>query len=232
MEPDRPVPFFLEFDWPAFRGRLEFHSGYSPTTLPVKPRMSDNPTDLLARWCAGDQRRGGATLRVLCRPLDRPGPEKAFPEAQSAHRRRGRGPICVPQFLRSRRALRDSARRRPVAASRNHHPEQGAAAGGIPYRAETSDRARTHLQRRGQFTQRAGRVIGPDASPEEALILVEEVESLLRGLEPYQRNILELRLQGYNLLEIAHTANCSERTVRRVLDRIEQHLKQRDAGNS
>jgi RNA polymerase sigma factor (sigma-70 family) len=65
-----------------------------------------------------------------------------------------------------------------------------------------------------------------EPSPVEAVALADELESLMRGLEPLARKILELRLQGQALEEIAATLNCCERTVRRVLSRIKQQIEQ------
>jgi RNA polymerase sigma-70 factor (ECF subfamily) len=66
-----------------------------------------------------------------------------------------------------------------------------------------------------------------DPSPLAAVALVDEVEQLMRQLEPHQRCILELRLQGYNLYEIAAQTERSLSTVCRVLDRVKQLLEQR-----
>jgi RNA polymerase sigma-70 factor (ECF subfamily) len=63
-------------------------------------------------------------------------------------------------------------------------------------------------------------------SPLEAAALADELEQLMRDLEPLHRRILELRLQGYNLDEIAADTDRSERTVRRVLERIKEQLEQ------
>lgn len=64
-----------------------------------------------------------------------------------------------------------------------------------------------------------------DPSPLEAAALADEVEALLRHLEPRHRSILELRLQGHNLEEIATEEHCSERTVRRVLEQVKGMLE-------
>jgi RNA polymerase sigma factor (sigma-70 family) len=63
-------------------------------------------------------------------------------------------------------------------------------------------------------------------SPVEALALTDEVERIMLRLEPSQRRMLELRLQGFYLEEIAELLECSQRTVRRVLDRVKQELEQ------
>jgi RNA polymerase sigma factor (sigma-70 family) len=63
-------------------------------------------------------------------------------------------------------------------------------------------------------------------SPMEAVALADEVEQIMRDLKPLYRRILELRLQGYNIDEIAAATQSGERTVRRVLDQVKQQLSQ------
>jgi len=63
-------------------------------------------------------------------------------------------------------------------------------------------------------------------SPMEAVALADEVEQIMRDLKPLYRRILELRLQGYNIDEIAAATQSGERTVRRVLDQVKQQLAQ------
>lgn len=71
--------------------------------------------------------------------------------------------------------------------------------------------------------------VPPDAvsrepSPDEALAVVEELETVMRELSPDHRRMLELRLQEHTIEEVAESIGCSERTVRRVLDRVKDHL--------
>jgi RNA polymerase sigma-70 factor (ECF subfamily) len=63
-------------------------------------------------------------------------------------------------------------------------------------------------------------------SPGEAVALADLLEQVLRDLGPPQRRIVELRLQGYNLDEIADAIPCSLSSVRRVLEGIKKHLEQ------
>jgi RNA polymerase sigma factor (sigma-70 family) len=65
-----------------------------------------------------------------------------------------------------------------------------------------------------------------DPSPVEALALSEELERLMKDLEPSDRRMLELRLQGCNVEEIASAVACSQRTVLRVLKRIRTQLEE------
>jgi RNA polymerase sigma-70 factor (ECF subfamily) len=69
------------------------------------------------------------------------------------------------------------------------------------------------------------RVLAHEPSPIEAVALTDQLEMVMRRLEPQHRRILELRLQGYNLHEIAAQTRRCERTVRRVLDGIKEHLQ-------
>jgi RNA polymerase sigma-70 factor (ECF subfamily) len=66
-----------------------------------------------------------------------------------------------------------------------------------------------------------------EPSPVEALTLVDEVEQLLRPLQPLERRMVELRLQGNQLREIAAATQRSVPTVRRLLDRIKEQLRER-----
>jgi RNA polymerase sigma-70 factor (ECF subfamily) len=63
-------------------------------------------------------------------------------------------------------------------------------------------------------------------SPAEAAALADTLERLITGLEPLQVRMIELRLEGHSLQEIAVAVQRSERTVRRVLDRVKEWLRQ------
>jgi RNA polymerase sigma-70 factor (ECF subfamily) len=66
-----------------------------------------------------------------------------------------------------------------------------------------------------------------DPSPEEAVALADELEQIMRPLDPVRRRMLELRLQDYTFDEIASATRRSERTVRRCLEEIKQELERR-----
>ncbi len=70
-------------------------------------------------------------------------------------------------------------------------------------------------------------VLAQDPSPAEAAALADELAEVMRGLEPAQRKMFELRLQGYSLEEIASDCACSIRTVKRGLSAIRERLEQR-----
>jgi len=66
-----------------------------------------------------------------------------------------------------------------------------------------------------------------DPSPSEVVALADEMELLMRDLAPQNRRMLELRLRGYTLEEIAVEVQRSERTVRRVMEQVKQTLELR-----
>jgi DNA-directed RNA polymerase specialized sigma24 family protein len=70
-------------------------------------------------------------------------------------------------------------------------------------------------------------LISQEPSPVEAVVLAEETEQLMRGLNPVHRRMLELRLQGYTLDEIAVATQRGLLTTRRVLALIKKQLEQR-----
>lgn len=63
-----------------------------------------------------------------------------------------------------------------------------------------------------------------EPAPAEAVALADELEQVMRRLDPMQSRILELRLHGHHLDEIASQLRCSERTVIRALQRIKDQL--------
>jgi RNA polymerase sigma factor (sigma-70 family) len=67
-------------------------------------------------------------------------------------------------------------------------------------------------------------------SPVEAMALSEELERVMGTLEASERQVLELRLQGYNVEEIASAVACSQRTVLRILKRIRTQLEDSPEG--
>jgi RNA polymerase sigma-70 factor (ECF subfamily) len=78
--------------------------------------------------------------------------------------------------------------------------------------------------------ERSGEMIvalAGEPTPDEAAALADEVEHLMRRLNPPQRQMLELRLQGYLLDEIAELTRRSQRTVRRLIDDVRRYLERR-----
>jgi RNA polymerase sigma-70 factor (ECF subfamily) len=71
-------------------------------------------------------------------------------------------------------------------------------------------------------------VLARDPLPDEAVMLSDLLEQVLREFTPPQRRMIELRLQGYPLEEIATDASTSRRTVCRVLERFKEELTARN----
>jgi RNA polymerase sigma-70 factor (ECF subfamily) len=70
---------------------------------------------------------------------------------------------------------------------------------------------------------------GREPTPDEAAVLAETVEELLRDLKGDERKIVELSLQGYTTQEISEQTRRAERSVRRLRERIRRHLEQHAA---
>jgi RNA polymerase sigma-70 factor (ECF subfamily) len=75
-------------------------------------------------------------------------------------------------------------------------------------------------------------LLAREPGPLEAAALSDELEHLLQGQEPLYRRIVELRLQGCKLAEIAAQVERSQRTVCRVLEEVKQQLEQAWAEHS
>ena len=71
-----------------------------------------------------------------------------------------------------------------------------------------------------------------EPTPQEAAMLVEMLEGLMQDLSPRDRTILAMRLDGYNILEIAEKVDRTERTVSRTLRRVREQLEQIDSEDS
>lgn len=69
--------------------------------------------------------------------------------------------------------------------------------------------------------------VSREPSVEEAVALTDEIEVLLAMLQPNERSILELRLQGKSSEQIAEELQCSPRTVRRTVERVKKSLSDR-----
>ena len=100
------------------------------------------------------------------------------------------------------------------------------------HQVERSTTAKRDLEREQSFSSEDS-LLGLQAhlrshepSPVEAIALADQLEQTMRRLEPFQRRILELRLQGFNVEEVAADAGCSVRTVRYALKEIKQQLEQ------
>jgi RNA polymerase sigma-70 factor (ECF subfamily) len=57
-------------------------------------------------------------------------------------------------------------------------------------------------------------------TPQEAAAFVDQLELFFSKLQPTERQILELRMEGHNNLEIADQLGISDRKIRRLMERI------------
>jgi RNA polymerase sigma factor (sigma-70 family) len=62
-------------------------------------------------------------------------------------------------------------------------------------------------------------------TPQDAVLLTELLADLYRGLKDDDRTVCEMRLQGYQIREIAQQLNLTEETVSRKLGRIKNRLR-------
>jgi RNA polymerase sigma-70 factor (ECF subfamily) len=99
-----------------------------------------------------------------------------------------------------------------------------------------ADRARYHRAERRDAKREAGAASdsspepwretpGREPTPDEAVVLAETVEFLLRDLDTDGRAIIELSLQGYSTQEISEQLGRAERSVRRVRERARGQLE-------
>jgi RNA polymerase sigma factor (sigma-70 family) len=71
----------------------------------------------------------------------------------------------------------------------------------------------------------ADQFLAREPSPVEAVALTDELESFMQTLDAAERQVLELRLQGFNLEEIAAEIHRSLRTTCRILERVKLKLE-------
>jgi RNA polymerase sigma-70 factor (ECF subfamily) len=67
--------------------------------------------------------------------------------------------------------------------------------------------------------------VAREPTPEEAAVLAETVEQLLRDLDADERPVLEMSLQGYSTQEICQRLDLAERSVRRLRERVRKQLE-------
>lgn len=70
-----------------------------------------------------------------------------------------------------------------------------------------------------------GGVAGQEPTPDVAVAMVDELEDFLKKFQPFERSVLELKIQGYTSPEIATKLNTYDRKVRRVIERVEKVAK-------
>lgn len=74
--------------------------------------------------------------------------------------------------------------------------------------------------------------MGREPGPDEALALLDQLEALLRGLQPQFGQVLEMRLQGHSVAEIAAHLGLSRQAIYRMLDLLQHRLGREAADNA
>jgi RNA polymerase sigma-70 factor (ECF subfamily) len=101
------------------------------------------------------------------------------------------------------------------------------------HRAERRDVKREAAAQPGtEGTQPWWEAVAREPTPEEAAVLAETVEQLIRGLEEHERPLLEMSLQGYTTPEICQQLGLAERSVRRLRERIRKQLERLQLGDA
>jgi RNA polymerase sigma-70 factor (ECF subfamily) len=64
----------------------------------------------------------------------------------------------------------------------------------------------------------------PEPGPEEAVVLLDQIDVLLRDLPPVYAQVLGLRLQGRNVTDVADELHLSRQTIHRALNLLQERL--------
>lgn len=77
----------------------------------------------------------------------------------------------------------------------------------------------------GEGHDRLREVLDSEPTPQAALAFLDQLEHFLSQLPPGDRQILEMRLQGYSNAEIAEKLGVYDRKIRRVIERVRDLAK-------
>jgi RNA polymerase sigma-70 factor (ECF subfamily) len=69
-----------------------------------------------------------------------------------------------------------------------------------------------------------GDALAAEPGPDEAAAFLDQIETLLQGLPPFYRQLLELRLGGEQVADVARQLNVSRQTVYRALKVLQNRL--------
>ncbi|MDA1049491.1 MAG: sigma-70 family RNA polymerase sigma factor [Planctomycetota bacterium] len=86
------------------------------------------------------------------------------------------------------------------------------------------DRERHFESQGGDSLPAVREVAGDDPTPEEAAEFADQFEHLMAGLDEEEQQLVQLKLEQYTNVEIAERLGCSERTVRRIVKRVQSRL--------
>jgi RNA polymerase sigma-70 factor (ECF subfamily) len=98
-----------------------------------------------------------------------------------------------------------------------------------------ADRVRYHRAERRDLAREAAvpegaggewrDAVGREPTPEQAAVLAETIEDLLRDLDADERQVVELSLQGHSTHEISAQLGRAARSVRRLRERVRRRLE-------
>jgi RNA polymerase sigma factor (sigma-70 family) len=188
-------------------------------------RFAESLNYLLERWLAGDQQAAATLWHRHARRLIGLARKTLSPELA-----RDCDPEDVVQsvYLKFFAAARSSVLalktgedlwRLLVAITRNKIRDQ--------YKRRQAQKRQSGAKENPEFDLTVLRDRQP--MPGEQAALADEVNRLIGAFKPHYRPIVALRLDGWKLDEIARATKHHERTVRRVLKRVQANLRQRCA---
>ncbi len=93
------------------------------------------------------------------------------------------------------------------------------------------DRRRTTCEQSSSTSDGSSQLADRNPTPEELNILVDYLAWILNQLNSAQREMIQLRLEGYTVAEIADRVQLSQRTVKRALARARQLASDRIAAD-
>ena len=105
--------------------------------------------------------------------------------------------------------------------------------------AKTRDQARRHTAERrnagneavnGSRADWVHEAISSEPGPEDAAILVDQIEAVLKGFPPIFGEILGLRMEGVSRTDIAERLGVSRQTVHRALKRMQERMHRLETG--
>ena len=75
-----------------------------------------------------------------------------------------------------------------------------------------------------QMQRALAEAVAHEPGPEEATVLLDQLDALLEGLPVFYGDLLRLRLEGHSVSETADRLGVSRRTVHRALHLLQQRL--------
>jgi RNA polymerase sigma-70 factor (ECF subfamily) len=73
-----------------------------------------------------------------------------------------------------------------------------------------------------------GDLLSMEPSPEATVVFLDQLEKFLKELNPRDRRILELRMEGYSNEQVARRLGKVDRTIRRIMEHIQQMAEGKD----